>query len=116
MLGKAYGYGHDLNIEGSWEKSSHHLEMYIKQAPQDYRAYLYLAKNYMDERAIIEMLRNADKWPYRVLEMAKKISQEVSNVEASSLYQRVQARSPAVTGSRREDPRRSCPRTRGPSV
>jgi tetratricopeptide (TPR) repeat protein len=65
LLGKAYGYGHDLNVKGSWQKSSHYLEMYIEQVPQDYRAYLYLAKNYMDA----ERFENA----YKLYEKAHEL-------------------------------------------
>ena len=40
-----------------------------------------VSKCYMDELAITEMLRAADMWPYRVLEMAKILQPEEYNVE-----------------------------------
>ena len=48
LLGKAYSFSHDLNIPGAWQKSTKYLEEYLKSEKGNYKAYLYLGKNYMD--------------------------------------------------------------------
>lgn len=54
LLGKAYSFGHDLNMPGAWQKSTRYLEEYLESEKGNYKAYLYLAKNYMDAERFVE--------------------------------------------------------------
>lgn len=68
LFGKAYSYGHDLDIPGAWQKSTKYLEDYISVVSESHEALLYLGKNYMDA----QRFKNA----YIAYEKAHKIAPE----------------------------------------
>lgn len=48
QLGKAYSFGHDLDVKGFWQQSTEYLKKCLEMEPKHVQAHLYLGKNYMD--------------------------------------------------------------------